>query len=174
MLKRKELGPYAHEKQMPSWLRKLLQSGSIETTQLKITPNGSLIKDDFNAENETSRVIPALVNLCRHDASVKRALFCSPRVRHIFKFMREGGFCGYRNIQMLISHIIDAQRPGHEHFAGQIPSILEIQVLIERAWDMGINSIGRIETGGIKGTRKYIGTPEVCPFQSRKDVQLSR
>ena len=33
--------------------------------------------------------------------------------------------------------------------------------MIEQAWDMGFNSSGRIETGGIKGTRKYIGTPEV-------------
>ena len=33
--------------------------------------------------------------------------------------------------------------------------------MIERAWDMGFNVNGRIETGGICGTRKYIGTPEV-------------
>jgi zinc finger-containing ubiquitin peptidase 1 len=165
VLQRSELGPYAHEKQMPSWLRKLLQTGSIENTQTKIGPNGSLVKDNV-VENETSQVIPTLIELCRHDTTVQRAFFCSPRVRHIFKFMREGGFCGYRNIQMLISHIIDAQRPGHEHFSGRIPSILDIQILIEQAWDMGINSSGRIETGGIKGTRKYIGTPEVFPPSS--------
>lgn len=33
--------------------------------------------------------------------------------------------------------------------------------MIEDAWDAGINLEGRIETGGIRGTRKYIGTPEV-------------
>ncbi|EEP79190.1 predicted protein [Uncinocarpus reesii 1704] len=32
--------------------------------------------------------------------------------------------------------------------------------MIERAWDLGINSNGRAETGGIRGTRKYIGTSE--------------
>ncbi|KAG5917562.1 hypothetical protein E4U42_007200 [Claviceps africana] len=37
---------------------------------------------------------------------------------------------------------------------------LGIQDFIERAWDMGFNSNGRLETGGIKGTRKFIGTPE--------------
>ena len=31
---------------------------------------------------------------------------------------------------------------------------------VEKAWDKGINSRGRAETGGIRGTRKYIGTPE--------------
>lgn len=43
-----------------------------------------------------------------------------------------------------------------------IPTIFEIQDWIEEAWDFGINAAGRVETGGIKGTRKYIGTPDVC------------
>lgn len=50
---------------------------------------------------------------------------------------------------------------GFEHFEGTLPSIFRIQDLIEAAWDLGYNSNGRVETGGIKGTRKYIGTPEV-------------
>lgn len=145
---------------MPAWLRKLLQNGAKVTRLNKIGPNGSILRDEI-VENETSQVIPVLMQLCQQDSSVQRAFFCSPKVRHIFKLPREGGFCGYRNIQMLISHIQDAQRPGHEHFPGRVPSILELQDLIERAWDMGYNSTGRIETGGIKGTRKYIGTPEV-------------
>lgn len=145
---------------MPAWLRKLLQNGAKVTRLNKIGPNGSILRDEI-VENETSQVIPVLMQLCQQDSSVQRAFFCSPKVRHIFKLPREGGFCGYRNIQMLISHIKEAQRPGHEHFPGRVPSILELQDLIERAWDMGYNSTGRIETGGIKGTRKYIGTPEV-------------
>lgn len=72
-----------------------------------------------------------------------------------------GSFCGYRNIQMLISHIIGAQKRGHEAFGETFPSIFEIQDLIENAWDMGLHAQGRIETGGVRGTRKYIGTPEV-------------
>jgi hypothetical protein len=42
-----------------------------------------------------------------------------------------------------------------------LPTILQLQDIIERAWDMGYNTVGRTETGGIKGTRKYIGTCEV-------------
>lgn len=42
-------------------------------------------------------------------------------------------------------------------------SVLELQDMIERAWDMGFNSHGRIATGGIRGTRKHIGTSEVSP-----------
>lgn len=63
---------------------------------------------------------------------------------------------------MMISYIIETKSKGHEHFSGTIPSIFQIQEWIEEAWDSGINSQARVETGGIKGTRKYIGTPEVC------------
>ncbi|RWA11147.1 hypothetical protein EKO27_g3963 [Xylaria grammica] len=72
----------------------------------------------------------------------------------------EGGFCGYRNIQMLSSYIVGAHAEGTDALSGRIPSIFRIQDYIENAWDMGINANGRIETGGVKGTRKYIGTPE--------------
>lgn len=145
---------------MPSWLRKMLQNGAKVTRLNKIGSNGSIFTDE-TVENETSRVIPVLIQLCQQDPSVQRAFFCSSQVRHIYKLQREGGFCGYRNIQMLISHIQEARRPGYEHFPGGTPSVFALQELIERAWEMGYNSSGKVETGGIKGTRKYIGTPEV-------------
>ncbi|KPM33899.1 hypothetical protein AK830_g12673 [Neonectria ditissima] len=75
--------------------------------------------------------------------------------------INDGGFCGYRNIQMLVSHIIGARSTGAELFGATFPTIFEIQDLIENAWDNGFNAQGRVETGGVKGTRKYIGTPEV-------------
>lgn len=145
---------------MPSWLLKMLEKGPKTTQSSKIASNGTLIKHS-TVENETTHVIPVLFRLCEQDTSVQRAFFCSPNVRHIFKMPREGGFCGYRNIQMLISYIEETQSPGHEHFPQGVPTILELQDMIERAWDMGFNSVGKAETGGIRGTRKYIGTPEV-------------
>ncbi|KAH7209776.1 peptidase family C78-domain-containing protein [Fusarium oxysporum] len=94
------------------------------------------------------------------------------------------GFCGYRNIQMLTSNIISAQREGSNHFGRTFPSIFQIQDLIENAWDMGINAQGRAETGGVKGTRKYIGTPEAqavflsleipCSVQAFKDQERGK
>jgi hypothetical protein len=59
------------------------------------------------------------------------------------------------------SYVSGAKFIGHEHFKGEIPSIFKIQDMVEAAWDQGISSQSREETGGIKGTRKYIGTPEV-------------
>lgn len=158
--KRTELGPYAHEKQMPSWLRKMLEKGANSSRFNKIAADGTLQRHE-TAENDATNIIPVLARLCEQDKSVQRAFFCSPNVHQISKMPKECGFCGYRNIQMLISYIKDSLGPGHECFPGTMPTILQLQDMIERAWDRGFNSVGRAETGGIRGTRKYIGTPEV-------------
>ncbi|EXJ80271.1 hypothetical protein A1O1_08413 [Capronia coronata CBS 617.96] len=158
-LGRAELGPYAHEQQMPNWLRRMLEEGAKVTVTNRIGPDGTLIRVESVA-NETPDLVPALARLSQLDKGVERAFYCNPEVRHVCKMHKEGGFCGYRNIQMLISYIQGAGAPGAEHFPGRLPTILRLQDLIERAWDMGFNASGRVETGGIRYTRKYIGTPE--------------
>jgi hypothetical protein len=62
---------------------------------------------------------------------------------------------------MMVSYITGAKSQGFYHFDRKLPTIFQIQEFIEHAWDLGINAQGRLETGGIRGTRKYIGTPEV-------------
>ncbi|KAJ0423379.1 peptidase family C78-domain-containing protein [Aspergillus carlsbadensis] len=158
-LGRSELGPYAHEKRMPLWLLKMLEKGNAASRISLITPNGRLSRR-LVVENQTSNVVPALAHLCGQDKSVQRAFFCSTRVHQISKMPREGSFCGYRNIQMLVSYLQESRGPGHDPFPGALPTILQLQDMIEHAWDMGFNTVGRAETGGIKGTRKYIGTSE--------------
>ncbi|KAK3308660.1 peptidase family C78-domain-containing protein [Chaetomium strumarium] len=138
-LGRAQLGKYAHEERMPDSLVNLLRKKGQVTAQ---------------------DVIPVLAQLLEQSSSTKYAYLCHPCVQHVSKLKREGGFCGYRNIQMLASWIINTNSKGHEHFKGAIPSIFQIQEYIETAWDRGINAQGRVETGGIRGTRKYIGTPE--------------
>ncbi|KAG6000998.1 hypothetical protein E4U21_004791 [Claviceps maximensis] len=108
----------------------------------------------------TDDVILDLIWLAERSPSIGYAYFCNPCVQHVSKLRQEGGFCGYRNIQCLISYIISTRTSGHQIFGNSIPSIFQIQDLIERAWDMGFNSNGRLETGGIRGSRKYIGTSE--------------
>ncbi|KAJ9500214.1 hypothetical protein H2202_004009 [Exophiala xenobiotica] len=158
-LGRAELGPYAHERQMPNWLRKMLEDGAKVTITNRIGPDGTLVRVESIA-NETPGLVPILARLSQLDRSVERAFYCSPEVRHVCKMPKEGGFCGYRNIQMLISYIREAGATGAARFREKLPSILRLQDLIEDAWDVGINSNGRVETGGIRLTRKYIGTPE--------------
>ncbi len=114
--------------------------------------------------------VPILAQLCEHDRTVEQAWLCHPCVRHVVKIPKEGGFCGYRNIQMMISYF---QGTMEEGWGGDgTPSVLELQDWIEEAWDAGFNPQGRVETGGIRGTRKYIGTPEVGGIRlSRKYTQ---
>ena len=144
---------------MPGWLRKMLEEGAKVTMINQIGPTGMVIRVEAVA-NETPGLVPVLARLSDLDHSVERAFYCGPETHHVAKMPKEGGFCGYRNIQMLISYIRGAKGFGHEHFQGRIPSILKLQDFIEQAWDMGYNSAGKIETGGIRLTRKYIGTPE--------------
>lgn len=151
---------------MPPNIRKVLEEGPRVTSFNRIQPDGTLLKVEVVA-NETPEVIPVLCRLCEQDESVERVFFCHPSVRHVFKLPGEGGFCGYRNIQMMVSCIQNSRADGHEKFPGRLPSILMLQEMIEQAWDMDINSTGRIETGGIKGTRKYIGTSEVSSPMDR-------
>ncbi|KAF4634667.1 hypothetical protein G7Y89_g3448 [Cudoniella acicularis] len=158
-LGKSELGPHANEKQMPSWLVKLLESDGEMTTVNRLDGDGKLKKVKF-CPNRTSGILPVLEQLLRQDRSTEYAYLCDPAVKHVSKLKREGGFCGYRNIQMLSSYIIGARSQGHQYFNGKIPTIFDIQEYIENAWDIGINTQGRVETGGIRGTRKYIGTPD--------------
>ncbi|KAJ4353839.1 uncharacterized protein N0V89_005569 [Didymosphaeria variabile] len=159
-LGRVELGPYAWEDKMPKWLHDQLAFGPKITVVNRIGRDGRLIKQE-NVQNETPGIIPILAQLSALDRSVKEAYYCHPSTLHIGKTPKEGGFCGYRNIQMLISYIQGSRAQGHKEFPGRTPGILKLQDRIERAWDQGINTIGRQQTGGIRDTRKYIGTPEV-------------
>ncbi|KAL3957938.1 hypothetical protein ACCO45_008516 [Purpureocillium lilacinum] len=145
---------------MPQWLTRALKK------------NGYVCARD---------IVPVLAQLLEHSPATSRAYLCHPCVQHISKLRREGGFCGYRNIQMLISYIVGAEAFGAELFGNRVPPVFDIQDLIEAAWDMGYNPQGRIETGGIKGTRKFIGTPEAqalfrslqipSPVQSFRDAE---
>lgn len=146
---------------MPEWLHRQLSAGPEITIVNRIGRDGRLIKHE-QVQNETPGIIPILAQLSALDRTVQQAYYCHPSTIHVGKTPHEGGFCGYRNIHMLLSYIQGAKAQGHEEFPGRLPTILKVQDLIEEAWDNGINSIGRVQTGGIRNTRKYIGTPEVC------------
>ncbi|KAH8598036.1 peptidase family C78-domain-containing protein [Bisporella sp. PMI_857] len=159
LLGKNELGPYAHEKQMPSWLVKLLErDGTIETDYRK--DRYGKIRLVQKCENRAEGILPVIRQLLDRDPSTEYAYLCHPSVQHIFKLKKEGGFCGYRNIQMLCSYIVGVKSQGFDSLENKIPTIFDIQEYVETAWDIGINPHCRVETGGIRGTRKYIGTPD--------------
>ncbi len=158
---------------MPKLLHKQLEQETNTKHVNRIGRDGKLVKHE-SVENHVADIVPVLSQLCETDESVDAAYLCHASVKDVFKMPKEGGFCGYRNIQMLISFILGAKSQGHEKF-DRIPGVLDIQSLIENAWDNGISEVGRIQTGGIRGTRKYIGTPEVCTLSASgmTDVDLT-
>ena len=145
---------------MPDGLRQQLEVGAKVSIFNKINLDGRLVRIETVA-NEFRGIIPVIAQLCEQDHTLSNVYLCHPDVTHVVKMAKEGGFCGYRNIQMLISYIRDARSEGHERFRGRLPSVIKLQDLIENAWEQGFNSMAKVETGGIRGTRKYIGTPEV-------------
>ncbi|CAK7267923.1 hypothetical protein SEPCBS119000_002794 [Sporothrix epigloea] len=147
-----ELGKYADEERMPDWLAVYLKQewGVVESGKISL-----------------------LAQLLEQNAATEYAYLCDPCVQHVSRLPKEGGFCGYRNIQTMISYIIGAESYGHETFANSLPSVFDIQNLIEQAWDRGFNPRGRIETGGIRLTRKYIGTPEAIALFQSLDIPCS-
>lgn len=159
-LGKRELGLHAFEKTMPSDVRGKLVTGALPRQMNRIGSDGRLVRD-FIVENETPGLVPVLADLCALDRETKITYLCHPSVRHVVKLQCDGNFCGYWNIQMLLSYL---QRQNGGDASASLPNVLEIQDTIETAWDAGICSYGRIETGGLRGTRKWIGTHDALAY----------
>jgi len=119
--------------------------------------------------NETSGLVPVIADLCALDTTIAVAYLCHSSVKHVHKIQCDGNFCGYWNIQMMLSFLQASQHPGH---VGPLPNVLQLQETIEQAWSNGICSYGRVETGGINGTRKWIGTSEALAYFSQIGVRV--
>ena len=140
---------------------KQIRDGESARRLNRIGRNGQLYTERI-VDNEVPGLIPIIPRLCAASTEGFRALYlCHPSVHHVHKGSNPGHFCGYRNIQMLVSYLRGAKAKGRERFGTALPGILQIQDVIEDAWDRDPHSVGRQETGGIRNTRKWIGTPEV-------------
>lgn len=140
---KRELGRHAFEASIPDHIARIIAE-----------------EDD---QNTLPGVIPKLARLLSRDSDVETAYLCIEHTVQVHKLPDEGAhFCGYRNMQMLCLAI---GLSGHQG-VGEVDlsrklSIPQLQDFIERAWSSGINAHGRVQTGGIKGTRKHVGTSEV-------------
>ena len=166
------LGPFAFEEKMPQRIIDILEKDGKPRIY---HPRGTIgrMKEALSGEegNWAYGLVPVIGQLLNKNRYTEYVYLCDPAVVHIHKLEKEGGFCGYRNTQMFASYLVAKKIPGYEGFGGRIPSIFELQDHIEDAWDHGWNANGRIETGGIRGSRKYIGTPEVEAMMYHLNVE---
>ena len=120
-----------------------------------------------------------------------RAYACS----HVTMFASSRGFdegwgCGYRNAQMLLSHLLarrressicshsSSQGPSRPYCsrlfagAGSVPSVETLQSLIEEAWASGFDAPGAAQLRGrLLGTRTWIGATEVAVLLRSQGVR---
>lgn len=152
---KQELGRHAFESAMPASVSRVLQ------------------QDGWS--NDVHHVIPRLSHLMRQK-HIQSGYVCSAQATLVHRLAREGNdFCGYRNLQMLCLAL--GLAGFHDHLRDRC-SILDLQAMIEDAWKAGHNAHGLTETGGIRGTRKHIGTQEVeallqhlkIPYDARRFV----
>lgn len=149
-LQKRELGRHAYEFSAPPHIQKIMS-----------TPD---------ARNAVQGVIPNLALLLHHNNDVVAAYLCTVDAIQISKAKDEGAhFCGYRNIQMILA-ALDLESHGAN---AKIPTIFDLQIKIENAWKAGFNSHGMTQTGGIRGTRKHIGTQEVIGSRNCTMMDLS-
>lgn len=90
---------------MPAWLQSQLERGAKVTIVNRISHQGQLVRLELVA-NETRGVLSVLAQLCEQDNMLAKVYLCHPGVQHVFKMAKEGGFCGYRNIQMMVGDFL--------------------------------------------------------------------
>ena len=93
-------------------------------------------------------------------------------------FGDKGWGCGFRNLQMLLSCLLNTTQfretvamrlAGNKNLVGMVgmPSIPRLQKVIEDAWRAGFDRAGCEQLGGrLVNTRKWIGATEVATFLS--------
>jgi hypothetical protein len=161
---------------MPTWLRKQLERGPRLIKSRTMCLDGRFV-EEATPENETRGLVPILAQISAMDPAVGFAYYCHPSVMHICKTRREGGFCGYRNTQMLFSYIRGAGAPGHDRIPSPgkaTPNILAMQDWIEDAWDHSPDGeLNRAMVGKLRGTRKWIGACEASTMLNHLGIKSS-
>lgn len=152
---------------MPSEVRKALLRGGQPREVQQIGRDGRLYRQTV-IENETANLIPLIADLCALDSDTTATYLCHPCVRHVRKINCDGNFCGYWNIQVALTYVQHMNPDGPQG----LPDVLRIQDTIEKAWDNGKCPYGRLETGGIRNTRKWIGTNEALAFFQQINIKV--
>jgi len=104
LLQKKELGPHAHEAQMPAALVKLLEADG-ETKIVRRKGSDGKMKYFTVCPNRMEGILPVLEQLLTQDRSTDNAYLCHHAVRHVSKLKREGMI-----ISTHIKNIIEASR----------------------------------------------------------------
>jgi len=154
-----QVGPYFRERQMPDDVRDvLIREGN--PREVTFQSRDGRLRREMVYNNHTDGIIFVLSEICAMDKTTSRTYLCHNAVRHVYKIQCAGQFCGYWAIQTVLTCLQYMDPAGPQW----IPNVLQIQNAIEAAWDRGLCEIARTELGGIRNTRKWIGSTESYAF----------
>ncbi|XP_041462454.1 zinc finger-containing ubiquitin peptidase 1-like [Lytechinus variegatus] len=123
-----------------------------------------------SGQSRTKDIIPRLLDYYNNKVHGVSYARLSLNLDHFSSSMGDSGWgCGYRNIQMMLSALVEDPQFKQVVFNGRkdIPSIPRIQLLIEDAWSKGFDAQGRDQLNGkVHNTRKWIGATEVVAMFS--------
>ncbi|KAI3749129.1 hypothetical protein L6452_12731 [Arctium lappa] len=142
------------------------ETGSLTRSEEATTSNQKNIHSSVSLQDTTNLgFIPLLKNALECDAC-KSTSILSGYVDHFqtLDFEDVGWGCGWRNIQMLASHLLVQTQEAREVLfggAGFVPDIPSLQRWLETAWDKGFDIAGSNDFDRkIYGKRSWIGTTE--------------
>jgi len=103
-----------------------------------------------------------------------RAVVC----QHVKHYQQQGQgrryTCGYRNAQMMISHLLhhDTYRTCLFNGSGVVPSLSALQQALETAWQAGFDTLGAAQLNHrVVGTDKWIGASDVAALLRHQGVR---
>ncbi|XP_059616386.1 zinc finger-containing ubiquitin peptidase 1-like isoform X2 [Phlebotomus argentipes] len=119
----------------------------------------------------TKSVAPRVLSLSSSSPGVIKSLVCSAVDHYASSYGDKGWGCGYRNLQMLLSSLLQNTTFNEALYSAwgnqgpsrtAMPSISRLQVMVEAAWNQGFDVQGSESLGcKLQNTRKWIGATEV-------------
>ncbi|XP_068617948.1 zinc finger-containing ubiquitin peptidase 1-like [Battus philenor] len=123
--------------------------------------------------SRTNGILERIAQLNAQNPSIAKTYLCSAVDHYASTYGDRGWGCGYRNMQMLLSSLV--RHPQYARLLGGVaerdcdcvPSIPRLQLLVERAWQLGFDTQGSEQLGSkLHNTRKWIGACEVVTVLS--------
>ncbi|KAL0870931.1 hypothetical protein ABMA27_004759 [Loxostege sticticalis] len=123
--------------------------------------------------SRTNGILERIAQLNAQNPSIVKTYLCSGVDHYASTYGDRGWGCGYRNMQMVLSSLL--KYPPYaallssvaERECECVPSIPRLQLLVERAWQLGFDTQGSEQLGSkLHNTRKWIGACEVVTVLS--------
>ncbi|KAF9389933.1 hypothetical protein CPB97_010343 [Podila verticillata] len=154
------------------------------------SPQFTFVSDKFPVAGTFSLIPKArmLLETSLSQGVTKIAYLADPSVAFFQGDRTDWGWgCGYRNIQMMLSYVVQQQCLSQScanspsantristNDPPTIPTIPQIQQQLEFAWSLGFDPVGAQQLGHkVEGTKKWIGTTEAWSVLSSLGVRCS-